>query len=395
MPLDPTTLLVINAVNLFAMALILPFIMGQRLSPAARSARLALIVQAMGWAALIASGYWFGMWQDRALSTLSMAFMGYGQWLMFRALQGWLGPRPYRVALLALIVVLPVGYLLSFDHYAVRVGWSNFLFTAQLLIMARATLWPETRLRGRWRWVMLMCFLTMAALTFGRGLLGAFFTELYPSFRAPHPVNLLALLAANVTFVMGNVAVLVAWRHEAEQQLRNQAHTDGLTGVLNLRGWQQHGEAMLQQARRHGFMLTLAALDLDHFKRINDTHGHETGDQALRLFARELTRALRSGDKVARLGGEEFCVLLFQADETAGLALDRRLRAALARTVPQELGLTLDFSAGVAVLGPHDLSLNGLRARADAALYQAKNQGRGRMVIAAPETAAALKPGAA
>lgn len=382
MQLDVETLLIVNAANVLVLAMTLPRIMGQQLSPAANAARKALVVQAIGWAALIASGFWPEQWPDHLLSTLSMGCLGWAHWLMYTALEGWLGPRPMRRSLLALVVLLPVGYGLMFSSYPLRVGWANFLLAAQMLILARGTLFSATELRGPWRLVMLGCMLTMAFMTAGRGVMGAFMTALYPTFVTPHPFNVLAMLSANIALVVLNVAVLVAWREEAELQLRLQAMTDPLTGLLNRRGWYETAAANLTQAQRHGLPCALLTLDLDHFKQINDTHGHETGDRALRLFGRILNQGKRSGDLIARVGGEEFFMLLPMANEASARGLDTRLRTALQACATHELGFALDFSTGLAIGSPGTESLNKVMANADAALYRAKAEGRGRLVVA-------------
>jgi diguanylate cyclase (GGDEF)-like protein len=224
--------------------------------------------------------------------------------------------------------------------------------------------------------------LTMAGLTLARGILGAF-TDQYPSFRTPHPVNLAFALGACVTVVLNTIALLVAWRDEAEFKLRELAVTDPLTGLPNRRGFEERAQAMLAHARRHGLPLTALMLDLDHFKQINDAHGHEVGDRALQLFSQLLKETRRDGDLAARLGGEEFCLLLHDGP-AAGLPLDQRLRARLQQEAPARLGLALDFSAGLAALRPGDTGIQPLLARADAALYQAKTAGRGRLCSAAP-----------
>lgn len=382
MRLDPDTLLIVNIANLLVMATTLPIIMGAALSDAARAARRALMVQALSWIALVVSGMVSGSWLDWALSTFAMATISLANWLIYQAFEGWLGPRPWRRTLVVLLVAMPLGYTLAFSSYPVRVGWANLLIAAQILILARATLWPTSTLGGRWRWVILVCFLVMALLTGARGVMGAWFTELYPTFTAPHPINVLALLCANITLVMINVAVLVAWREEAEQQLRTLATTDQLTGVRNRHGWTEPANALVTQAQRHHLPLALVAMDLDHFKQINDTRGHEAGDAALRLFGRLLTQGQRSGDVIARMGGEEFCVLLPHADAAAGEGFDRRLRAALGAAAPVELGFALDFSSGLALLDSTGESLGGLMSRADAAVYQAKQAGRGQLINA-------------
>lgn len=383
MQLDVETLLIVNAANVLVLALTLPRIMGQKLSPAANAARMSLVVQAIGWATLIASGFWPEQWPDRPLSTISMGCLGGSHWLMFTALEGWLGPRPWRRTLLVTVVVLPLGYGLMFSSYPLRVGWANFLLAAQMLILARSTLLSATELRGPWRLVMFGCMVTMAVMTSGRGLMGAFLTELYPTFLTPHPFNILAMLCANITLVMLNVAVLVAWREEAELQLRTQAMTDPLSGLLNRRGWYESAATGLAQAQRHGLPCALLTLDLDHFKQINDTHGHEAGDRALRLFGHMLNQGKRSGDVIARVGGEEFFMLLPMANEVSARGLDARLRTALQACAESELGFALDFSSGLAVGAPGAETLDQVMARADAALYRAKAEGRGRLVVAA------------
>ena len=275
MRLDPDTLLIVNVVNLLVLASTLPVIMGQKLSLAASAARRSLVVQGVGWVALILSGLWPQTWIDQLLSTFSMACISLSHWLWFQAFKAWLGPRPFEKLLLVAAVLMPIGYALTFSSYPLRVGWANLLIALQLLLLARAALRPVTASGGPWRWVMFGCFVLMAGMTAGRGILGAFFTELYPSFAAPHPFNLAALLTANVTLVLANVSLLVAWREEAERDLRDQANIDPLTTVFNRKGWNQAASSAFAHSRRHGLPLALLSLDLDHFKQINDMHGHE------------------------------------------------------------------------------------------------------------------------
>ena len=381
MNLDIRTLLVVNAANLLLMASILPFIMGRRLSPAAANARASLVMQALGWLAIIVSGAWIGQWQDHLLSTVSMSCLSASQWFTFQALQGWLGRRRGQTLLLWLVLLMPLGYALTFQSYPVRVVWSNLMLALQLLIVCQATLRPASELGGAWRWVEFGCTMTMAAFTAARGVMGAFFTELYPSFQAPHPVNLMAMLAANVTLVLGNLTLLVAWHEEAEAQLREQAQSDGLTGLLNRHGWNQRAAALLDQARRHAHPLALIMLDLDHFKQINDTQGHEVGDQVLRMLAGVLQKNRRSSDLAARLGGEEFALLLPHTDRAAALLFEQRLRQALRDASQSQPQLAVNYSAGLVLRQEHD-TLATLMVRADGALYQAKHQGRSCLVVA-------------
>ena len=377
MPLDFLTLMAVMATNLFMISAALPLIMGRGVSRAARHVQASLLLQAVAWAAIIASS---SLW-DQALSTLSIACNAAAQWMLYRALEEWLGPRPLPRLLLVLVIAAPLGYTLGFGHYAWRVGWANFLMAAILCIVARATLAPVVEANLRWRSLLLGCLLTSAAFTLARGMLGAF-TDQYPSFRTPHPVNLAAAVATNVSLVLGTVALLVAWRAEAEQKLRTLAMTDGLTGLLNQRSFAQQGASLLAHAARHQLPVTALMLDVDHFKQINDTRGHEAGDRALQLFARLLGDTCRSGDLIGRLGGEEFGVLLLHNSAPAGMAFDRRLRRRLHAASVTELGFALDYSAGLATPAPGETDLAALMARADRALYEAKTAGRGRLMTA-------------
>lgn len=381
MQLEVNTLLVVNVANVTLLASTLPFIMGQQLSVGAASARRALIAQALGWMAMIASGYWPDTWIDGALSTVSMSLWVAANWMMFLALCAWLGPRPMRRLMLALVIVTPIGYGFFFGSYPLRVGWSNFLLAAQLLILAWAARRPQSQQIGPWRGVFALTLVLMAALTTGRGVLGAFFPEVYPHFTAPHPWNQAAMLLANVALVLLNVTFLVAWREEAELQLRAQALTDPLTGLLNRRGWAEMADRHLGHAQRHGGALAVLVLDLDFFKQINDLHGHDVGDQALRLFSSVLREEMRKGDLVARAGGEEFFVMLQQTDETQARAYENRVRQLLLARTQQELGFALNFSSGLAQWEQAQESLDMLMARADAALYRAKMAGRGRLSL--------------
>ncbi|HEU5083086.1 MAG TPA: sensor domain-containing diguanylate cyclase [Acidimicrobiales bacterium] len=156
-------------------------------------------------------------------------------------------------------------------------------------------------------------------------------------------------------------------------QVEALARTDALTGLPNRRAWDEHVEAELERARRHGDPLTLAMVDLDHFKRFNDAHGHVAGDELLAEVADVWRGALRAGDVLARYGGEEFAVLLPGCTTDEAVVLLERLRAATPR------GETC--SVGMATCEPGD-SAATLGARADAALYEAKRAGRDRVAVA-------------
>lgn len=156
------------------------------------------------------------------------------------------------------------------------------------------------------------------------------------------------------------------------------AQTDPLCGIANRRGFEQQAAAMRARARGRNTALALLLLDLDHFKAVNDTHGHEVGDAALRAFSALLLRHAPSSALVARLGGEEFAVLLDAGDPQIARHHAETLRAATAAGA--EPGLPrLTVSIGVSILGPAE-ALSDVYRRADNALYEAKATGRNRVV---------------
>jgi diguanylate cyclase (GGDEF)-like protein len=143
---------------------------------------------------------------------------------------------------------------------------------------------------------------------------------------------------------------------------------------------------VLSTETRRSAALSVLMLDLDHFKRINDEHGHLAGDQAIITLARTLQRETRSADAVVRYGGEEFVVVLVDADLTSASATAERIRAAVERAPVTgqgiDLGPVLRTSVGVAAFPDHARDDSGLLAAADAALYRAKAEGRNRVVAA-------------
>lgn len=166
----------------------------------------------------------------------------------------------------------------------------------------------------------------------------------------------------------------------ANRALDLQARTDALTGLLNRRGFETQMAFGLAMARRSGRPLSLITVDVDHFKRVNDTFGHEAGDEVLRRLARTLEERLRGSDVVARLGGEEFVVLLPDTDLTGAQAIAQALVTAMAEQRDPVVG-TITVSAGVASMrGLQDNGTDILR-RGDAALYEAKGQGRNRVCV--------------
>jgi diguanylate cyclase (GGDEF)-like protein len=166
---------------------------------------------------------------------------------------------------------------------------------------------------------------------------------------------------------------------EALAAMERQAATDALTGLPNRRWLDEALAVQLALAQREGRPYTVLMMDLDHFKQVNDTHGHAMGDAVLRAFGQRLQGQLRRSDLCARYGGEEFVVVLTGTPAEPALEVADRLRRAVGAT-PLVPGVTATVSVGATCHRPGD-DVAALLARADAALYEAKRAGRDRVVV--------------
>ena len=205
-------------------------------------------------------------------------------------------------------------------------------------------------------------------------------------------VGILVAVTCALSFLLLLVAlppVILLQRSLMHQQLAAAARTDPKTGLLNATAWQREADAAVARARSSGAPLALLLVDVDHFKRVNDSHGHLIGDDVLRALATELRQQVRESDVVGRFGGEEFTVLLPRTDADGACRIAERLRssAGLLSVAAAEASISVTVSIGVAVLGEHGSDLFELLAAADLALYRAKDDGRNlvRLYAAAQE----------
>jgi len=178
----------------------------------------------------------------------------------------------------------------------------------------------------------------------------------------------------------------ITLRKQMEEELRSLATTDPLTGLANRRHLFESGAQELLRARRAGMPLSVLMLDIDHFKLVNDTHGHPAGDAVIQALARHCGDAVRAIDTVGRLGGEEFAILLPMTDCAGAREVAERLRAGIEAFVLEWEGHPLRFtvSIGVAEGRPHDENFTALIGSADRALYRAKHEGRNRVSVMEP-----------
>ena len=176
---------------------------------------------------------------------------------------------------------------------------------------------------------------------------------------------------------------------ELEAKLRLTANTDPLTKAYNRRYFMEAAEQEIYRVRRYGHPFALLSMDLDRFKSINDTHGHAGGDETLRRFVAAVSGIIRANDVLARLGGEEFCVLLPDTDSEGALAIAERIRSEIEaiRVVWSGTAFGFTTSVGVAVWEPGSNgegdcpTLDTLLKTSDEALYRAKHGGRNQVVM--------------
>ena len=196
----------------------------------------------------------------------------------------------------------------------------------------------------------------------------------------------IAELAAILLEYNGSQAFLVALndisqRKELEAELFRQASTDALTGISNRRHFENLAEQEVRRARRFSRDLTAMMIDIDHFKPINDTFGHATGDTIIQGVVKRALESLRQSDSIGRVGGEEFAVVLPETSLSAAYDVAERLRAHIQEKpiITGHVAVACTVSIGVAQLSPEDSNIETLLHRADVALYAAKKGGRNRV----------------
>jgi diguanylate cyclase (GGDEF)-like protein len=205
-------------------------------------------------------------------------------------------------------------------------------------------------------------------------------------------VGILVTIACALSPVLLCIAlppVILLQRGLMHQQLQAAARTDAKTGLLNAITWQREADIEIARALRHGEPVAVLLADVDHFKKVNDTHGHLIGDDVLRGLANELRQQVRESDIVGRFGGEEFVILLPKtgAEEACGIAERLRQSAGVVKVLAADATVGVTISIGVAALGRHGEDLFELLAAADLALYRAKDAGRDRVCLYNPDTA--------
>lgn len=283
-------------------------------------------------------------------------------------------------AIPALVAVIATSVAISPIGSQAMQGMIIPAYVGVLMAISAMSLWPRER---RFTSPQLAFFVLLVAFALGQmALAGSAALIRGPNEGKELYRAILSLFMPSIYVGTGVAAVLVV-AGDLAQQLRRQMRHDPLTEVLNRRGLDEAAGRAIAQARRHRRPLALVVCDLDGFKLLNDSHGHIAGDQALRGFARLLTVAVRRGDIVGRMGGDEFGLLLHDTDADMAAEVMERVRTETSHLLlPQVPDARLNASFGVAELVESDARLEDMVARADHALYAAKKDGKNRVNIA-------------
>lgn len=287
--------------------------------------------------------------------------------------------RPYAIGLAAAAGVVGASFLLDNGH-GVRVAVVCFgcavMLTASVRLMWRLGR-AATPIFAPVAAVGYTLLATLLAVRGVQALLVGSTTKI--SIDAPSQANI--GLAIAVLFVGGliNLVHIRLVLGRVLHRLGQQAQTDELTGTLNRRGLLQHLQAVHAGAQAGETSYALLMVDVDHFKAINDQHGHAEGDRVLQAVSASLRAALRADDRVGRWGGEEFCVLLPRTSLRDAAQLAERVAR---RVADDGTAVRVTVSIGVSEFGTGDIDMQTVIRRADGALYDAKAAGRNRVVAA-------------
>lgn len=209
------------------------------------------------------------------------------------------------------------------------------------------------------------------------GTIHTFISDRFPIFSAENEIIGVGSVNTDITERKQMEAALRA----SEQEMRMLAATDPLTGARNRRSFFEIGNRELARSNRYNRPLTVLMVDIDHFKKLNDTYGHAAGDLVLKNFARECIRTLREQDTLGRLGGEEFAIILPEINQETAIGIAERLRENL-MNLKSEIDddvLTFTVSIGVGQCKPEDTTIDAALDLADSAMYRAKQTGRNRV----------------
>ncbi|MEE9330842.1 MAG: GGDEF domain-containing protein [Methylophilaceae bacterium] len=314
-----------------------------------------------------------------------VALIGAGLSLYINGIQAFSGKAPdHRIPLVvfSVLFVVDIYFMMINKDIRTTVVIDALIFAGIYLACARLTFAQDEGLLGNLYWVTSSLFLCLALLMVGRAISASSVDiSVFDSF-ATWPVNAYTFMVGAVSqFFISSLFVLML-SYKLNKNLESMVTVDGLTGVLNRRGLEDACSKMQGLCRRVHMGMAVLLIDIDHFKKVNDKHGHLVGDEVLRHITKVISSALRSGDVAGRYGGEEFVVFMPNTNESEASILAERIRAAVENRpyLEGKLNISITVSIGVADSVSAGYDFKGLIAASDATLYSAKNSGRNKVM---------------
>ena len=281
-------------------------------------------------------------------------------------------PKPWIIAILA-TTVFGFWYGVIDPSYVMRLRASNVLLTC--LFTVHAWLIYKQGLRSFAK-VLAKVTLTFIAVAQIMRFVTTFFYPVGPNIGDITPEHLIFVTSFAFAILLISISMILMATDKLRFELEHLASHDSLTNALTRRHMNEACEQELQRCRRTGRSMAVLVMDLDHFKAINDTHGHQAGDQVLVNFVSKVNRLLRQMDQLARFGGEEFVALLPETSLDEAVLVANRIRAI---STVSDQGPSCTVSIGVTTNLANNDTVDSLLARADRAMYRAKANGRNRV----------------
>jgi diguanylate cyclase (GGDEF)-like protein len=290
---------------------------------------------------------------------------------------------PNRALIWGPVLILPLLLTALHDHIQARVVLVALVLTLQAALTVHVLLQRRHETPGRGQYFVIAAYGVLIAMLLGRVALSYTGGLRLGSITDSNLVQAATFVLATLCLMLISLGLVLMTKEQADARNRRLALQDDLTGLNNRRFIFEVLGQQLALAERHGWPMALLIVDVDHFKRVNDTHGHLIGDQVLRELAACIRSRLRAQDIAGRWGGEEFIVLLPDTDATGATVLAEDLRVAVQQLRcldPQGRPLPLTVSIGLhAQPQPTSRQRDELLAAADQAMYQAKRLGRNRV----------------
>lgn len=339
----------------------------------------ALLVQAAAYALFVANG---AIPEDLSIVVSNTAFM-LSLSLQAASLYEFQHRKPPLALILVPSAIIAVAFVALLPYFLARVAVGNLSYGLCTGLLACLLLQDKEASTVRGRWLMITMYAAAAATFAAHGLAGLLAPEMIGSLLDATAFQAVTVLIGLAALFLASFGFLLVHKERTDETTRRLATTDPLTGVFNRRTFIELAERELARCQRSGEPLRLLMLDLDYFKRVNDVHGHLVGDEVLAGFAHTVSGCLRRADLLVRYGGDEFCVLLPDADTGTAETLAERIRAVIDGTpLPTRAG-PIHITTSIGICGEEAAmitSLDRLLACADDALYSAKRSGRNRIV---------------